>query len=172
MKVKKANKSELEKVLKSAADAKKDIKTSTDGKDVEPTDKWATAEAMKALDEAIAEAKKVNEDENAKQTDVDAQNEKLNKAIEKFQKSIKAGLKVNEPFETNPNLDVKNPSEINTDKVQNDKSKDSANSVKNKTVRPNNGVKTGDTVNVMGYIGLDSVALGAVYIIARKKRSL
>ena len=172
LKVKKANKSELEKVLKSAADAKKDIKTSTDGKDVEPTDKWATAEAMKALDEAIAEAKKVNEDENAKQTDVDAQNEKLNKAIEKFQKSIKAGLKVNEPFETNPNLDVKNPSEINTDKVQNDKSKDSANSVKNKTVRPNNGVKTGDTVNVMGYIGLDSVALGAVYIIARKKRSL
>lgn len=168
----KANKSELEKALKSAEEAKKDIKTSTDGKDIEPTDKWATAEAMKALDEAIAEANKVNEDENAKQTDVDAKKEKLDKAIEKFQKSVKAGLKVNEPSETNPNPDVKNPSETNPDKAQNDKNKDSANSVKNKPLKPNNGIKTGDTANAMGYIGLGLVALGAVYIIARKKRSL
>lgn len=127
---------------------------------------------MKALDEAIAEAKKVNEDENAKQTDVDAQKENLDKAIEKFQKSVKAGLKVDESSETNPNPDVKNPSETNPDKAQNDKNKDSANSVKNKPVKPNNGIKTGDTANAMGYIGLGIVALGAVYIIARKKRSL
>lgn len=168
----KANKSELEKALKSAEEVKKGIKTSIDGKDIEPTDKWATAEAMKELDEAIAEAKKVYEDENAKQTDVDAQKDKLDKAIEKFQKSVKAGLKVNEPSETNPNPDVKNPSETNPDKAQNDKNKDSANSVKNKPVKPNNGIKTGDTANAMGYIGLGIVALGAVYIIARKKRSL
>ena len=127
---------------------------------------------MKALDEAIAEAKKVNEDENAKQEAVDAQKEKLDKAIEKFQKSVKAGLKVDESSETNPNPDVKNPSETNPDKAQNDKNKDSANSVKNKPLKPNNGIKTGDTANAMGYIGLGIVALGAVYIIARKKRSL
>ena len=172
LKVEKANKSELEKAIKSAEDAKKDIKTSTDGKDVEPTDKWTTAEAMKALNEAIAEAKKVDADENAKQTDVDAQKEKLDKAIEKFQKSVKAGLKVNEPSGTKPNPDVKNPSETNPDKVQNDKNKDNSNSEKNKSVKPNNGVKTGDTANAMGYIGLGIVALGAVYIIARKNRSL
>ena len=172
LKVEKSNKSELEKALKSAEEAKKGIKTSIDGKDIEPTDKWATAEAMKVLDEAIAEAKKVNEDENAKQEAVDAQKENLDKAIEKFQKSVKAGLKVDESSETNPNPDVKNPSETNPDKAQNDKNKDSANSVKNKPVKPNNGIKTGDTANAMGYIGLGIVALGAVYIIARKKRSL
>ena len=120
----------------------------------------------------IAEAKKVDEDENAKQTDVDAQKEKLDKAIEKFQKSVKAGLKVNEPSGTKPNPDIKNPSETNPDKAQNDKNKDSANSEKNKPVKPNNGVKTSDTSNAMGYTGLGIVALGAVYIIARKKRSL
>ncbi|MBK1468772.1 DUF1542 domain-containing protein [Parvimonas parva] len=93
LKESKANKSELEKAIKAATEAKKDIKTSTDGKDVDPQNKWATADEMKALEDAILEAKKVNEDKNAKQADVDAQKDKLEKAIEKFQKSLRDGLK-------------------------------------------------------------------------------
>ena len=106
MKESKANKSELEKAIKAATEAKKDIKTSTDGKDVDPQNKWTTADEKKALEDAISEAKKVNEDENAKQADVDAQKDKLEKAIKKFQKSLRDGLK--EPKANKPQKPIAN----------------------------------------------------------------
>ena len=89
----KVNKTELEKAIKAAEEAKGNIKTSADGKDVEPTDKWTTVDEMKALEEAIAEAKKVDEDANAKQEAVNKAKADLEKATKKFTDSLKAGMK-------------------------------------------------------------------------------
>ena len=89
----KVDKTELEKAIKSAEDSKKNIKTSADGKDVEPTDKWTTVDEMKALEEAIAEAKKVDEDANAKQEAVNKAKADLENATKKFADSLKAGMK-------------------------------------------------------------------------------
>ena len=87
------NKTELDKSIKVAEKAKKDIKVSADGKDVEPTDKWTTSSEMNALNEAITAAKTVNDDTSAKQTDVDKAKADLDKAIDKFKASLKAGEK-------------------------------------------------------------------------------
>ena len=89
----KVDKTELEKALKAAEDAKKNIKTSADGKDVEPADKWTTTEEMKALEEAIAEARKVDEDANAKQEAVNKVKADLENATKKFTDSLKDGIK-------------------------------------------------------------------------------
>ena len=89
----KVNKTELEKAIKAAEEAKKNIKTSVDGKDVEPSEKWATADEMKALEAAISEAKKVYEDANAKQEAVNKAKYDLLKATSKFTDSLKDGIK-------------------------------------------------------------------------------
>lgn len=102
----KPNKTELEKTIKSAEDAKKNIKTSTDGKDVEPTDKWTTADEMKALEEAIAAAGKVDEDANAKQEAVNKAKADLENATKKFTDSLKTGMKVQPPT---PRTDPQEP---------------------------------------------------------------
>lgn len=98
----KVNKSELEKAIKNAEEAKKNIKTSVDGKDVEPTDKWTTADEMKAFEAAIAEARKVDEDANAKQEAVNKAKADLENATKKFADSLKAGMKVQPPTPENP----------------------------------------------------------------------
>ena len=89
----KVDKTELEKVIKAAEDSKKNIKTSADGKDVDPTDKWTTVDEMKALEEAIAEARKVDEDANAKQEAVNKVKADLENATKKFIDSLKDGMK-------------------------------------------------------------------------------
>ena len=89
----KVNKTELDKSIKAAEKAQKGIKVSTDGKDVEPTDKWTTSSEMNALNEAIKAAKAVNDDTSAKQPDVDKAKADLDKAIDKFKASLKAGKK-------------------------------------------------------------------------------
>ena len=106
MKEAKADKAELEKAIKAAEEAKKNIKTSADGKDVEPTDRWTTSEEMKALEEAIAEARKVDEDANAKQEAVNKAEADLEKATKKFTDSLKAGMKVQPPT---PGTDPQEP---------------------------------------------------------------
>ena len=156
MKESKANKSELEKAIKAATEAKKDIKTSTDGKDVDPQNKWTTADEMKALEDAILEAKKVNEDKNAKQADVDAQKDKLEKAIEKFQKSLRDGLK--EPKEPGK------PGSKDPAKPSNNPKKPVVN-----TKVP----QTGDSSNVGIFTGLLALSGGALAIlITLRKRKM
>ena len=156
LKESKANKSELEKAIKAATEAKKDIKTSTDGKDVDPQNKWTTADEKKALEDAILEAKKVNEDKNAKQADVDAQKDKLEKAIEKFQKSLRDGLK--EPKEPGK------PGSKDPAKPSNNPKK----SVVNTKVP-----QTGDSSNVGIFTGLLALSGGALAIlIAFRKRKM
>ncbi len=98
----KPDKADLEKALKAAEEAKKNIKTSADGKDVEPTDKWTTADEMKAFEAAISEAKKVDEDANAKQEAVNKAKADLENATKKFADSLKAGMKVQPPTPENP----------------------------------------------------------------------
>ena len=107
----KADKSELEKAIKAAETAKKNVKTSTDGKDVEPSEKWTTTDEMKALEAAISEAKKVDEDANAKQEAVDKAKTDLKDATKKFTDNLKAGTKTQSP---NPGTDPQNPSEPGT----------------------------------------------------------
>ena len=102
----KVDKTRLEIVIKKAEEAKENIKTSADGKDVEPSEKWTTADEMKALEAAIAEARKVDEDENAKQVDVDKAKADLEKATKKFIDSLKAGMKVQPPT---PGTDPQEP---------------------------------------------------------------
>ena len=98
----KVDKTEFEKAIKAAEDAKKNVKTSADGKDIDPSDKWTTADEMKALEDAIAEAMKVDEDANAKQEAVNKAKADLEKAIKKFTDSLKAGMKVQPPTPENP----------------------------------------------------------------------
>ena len=98
----KVDKTKLEIVIKQAEEAKKNIKTSADGKDVEPSEKWTTSEKMKALDTAISEAKKVDEDAKAKQEAVNKAKTDLEKATKKFTDSLKAGMKVQPPTPENP----------------------------------------------------------------------
>ena len=98
----KVNKTKLEIVIEQAEEAKKNIKTSADGKDVEPTDKWTTPDEMKAFEAAISEAKKVYEDANAKQEDVNKAKYDLLKARSKFNASLKDGIKVQPPTPENP----------------------------------------------------------------------
>ena len=98
----KVDKSELEKALKAAEEAKKNVKTSADGKDVDPTDKWTTSDEVKALEAAISDAKKVDEDANAKQEAVNKAKADLEKATKKFTDSLKAGMKVQPPTPENP----------------------------------------------------------------------
>ena len=98
----KVDKTKLEIVIEQAEEAKKNIKTSADGKDVEPTDKWTTPDEMKAFEAAISEAKKVYEDANAKQEDVNKAKYDLLKARSKFNASLKDGIKVQPPTPENP----------------------------------------------------------------------
>ena len=98
----KVDKSELEKALKAAEEAKKNVKTSADGKDIDPSDKWTTADEMKALEAAIAEARKVDEGANAKQEAVNKAKADLEKATKEFTDSLKAGMKVQPPTPENP----------------------------------------------------------------------
>ena len=107
----KVDKTELEKALKTAEEAKENIKTSADGKDVEPTDKWTTSAEMKAFEAAISEAKKVDEDANAKQDGVNKAKADLETATRKFTDSLKAGKKAQSP---NPGTDPQNPSDPGT----------------------------------------------------------
>ena len=98
----KVDKAELEKALKAAEEAKKNVKTSADGKDIDPSDKWTTADEMKALEAAIAEARKVDEGANAKQEAVNKAKADLEKATKEFTDSLKAGMKVQPPTPENP----------------------------------------------------------------------
>ena len=177
------DKTELEKALKAAEEAKKNIKTSTDGKDVEPTDKWTTADEMKALEAAISEAKKVDEDENAKQEAVDKAKIDLLNATKNFTDSMKAGMKVQpptpgtDPQEPNPDKpdphkpDPQNPGE--TKPGQNDNgNKGGKTTVEKDNVKAKGTTKTGDNANALGYAGLTIAALGAGYVIARRKKNI
>ena len=177
------DKTELEKALKAAEEAKKNIKTSTDGKDVEPTDKWTTADEMKALEAAISEAKKVDEDENAKQEAVDKAKIDLLNATKNFTDSLKAGMKVQpptpgtDPQEPNPDKpdphkpDPQNPGE--TKPGQNDNgNKGGKTTVEKDNVKAKDTTKTGDNANALGYAGLTIAALGAGYVIARRKKNI
>ena len=87
------DKTELQNTIRSAEESKKDIKISSDGKDIEPKDKWTKAMAIKALDSAIAEAKSIDENTRVRQEAVDKAKADLQEAINSFEASFKQGMK-------------------------------------------------------------------------------
>ena len=87
------DKSELEAKITEAEGLTKNVTLSTDGKDIEPEDKWTTQESLDALNEAIVEAKKTVDDEEAEQDAVDNALSALNAVIVVFKSSFKNGLK-------------------------------------------------------------------------------
>ncbi len=87
------------------ADAEADIAavaTSTDGAEVEPTDKWATEADKAAYQEAIDAAKGVADKADATQTEVDAAVAALAEATTTFENAKQAGTK---PVAPTPEVD-------------------------------------------------------------------
>ncbi len=89
----KVNPTPLSDAIKAAKDAENGVKTSADGKDVEPTDMYTTAAEKKALDDAIDAAQKVEDDLNSTQKDVDDAVDAITKAKEKYDAAKKPGKK-------------------------------------------------------------------------------
>lgn len=87
------DKSELKKTIKIAEESKKDINLSTDGKDIEPEDRWTTASDLERLDKAITAAKSIDESDRVRQNVVDKAKLDLEDAIKLFKKSFKLGIK-------------------------------------------------------------------------------
>lgn len=87
------DKTELQNTIRSAEESKKDIKISSDGKDIEPKDKWTTSMAVEALDSAITAAKSVDENTRVRQEAVDKAKVDLQEAINSFEASFKQGMK-------------------------------------------------------------------------------
>jgi len=87
------DKTELQNTIRSAEESKKDIKISSDGKDIEPKDKWTTSMAVEALDSAIAAAKSVYENARVRQEAVDKAKADLQEAMNSFEASFKQGMK-------------------------------------------------------------------------------
>ena len=87
------DKSELKKTIKIAEESKKDINLSTDGKDIEPEDRWTTASDLERLDKAITAAKSIDESDRVRQNVVDKAKLDLGDAIKLFEKSFKLGVK-------------------------------------------------------------------------------
>lgn len=87
------DKTELQNTIRSAEESKKDIKISSDGKDIEPKDKWTTSMAVEALNSAITAAKSVDENTRVRQEAVDKAKVDLQEAINSFEASFKQGMK-------------------------------------------------------------------------------
>ena len=87
------DKTELQNTIRSAEESKKDIKISSDGKDIEQKDKWTTSMAVEALDSAIAAAKSVDENARVRQEAVDKAKADLQEAMNSFEASFKQGMK-------------------------------------------------------------------------------
>ena len=87
------DKTELQNKIRSAEESKRDIKISSDGKDIEPKDKWTTSMAVEALDSAIAAAKSVDENARVRQEAVDKAKADLQEAMNSFEASFKQGMK-------------------------------------------------------------------------------
>ena len=87
------DKSEFKKTIKIAEESKKDINLSTDGKDIEPEDRWTTASDLERLDKAITAAKSIDESDRVRQNVVDKAKLDLEDAIKLFEKSFKLGVK-------------------------------------------------------------------------------
>ena len=87
------DKTELQNTIRAAEESKKDIKISSDGKDIEPKDKWTTSMAVEALDSAITAAKSVDENTRVRQEAVDKAKVDLQEATNSFEASFKQGMK-------------------------------------------------------------------------------
>ena len=87
------DKTELQNTIRSAEESKKYIKISSDGKDIDPKDKWTTAMAVETLDSAIAAAKSVDKNTRVRQEAVDKAKADLQEAINSFEASFKQGMK-------------------------------------------------------------------------------
>ncbi len=87
------DKTALKKSIDAAKATESGVATSTDGKDVEPSDKWTTAAERKALDDAIAVAQKVYDNQGATQTQVDAAKKSLDEAKAAYDAAKKDGKK-------------------------------------------------------------------------------
>ena len=91
------DKTALEKAIAAAKAAEQGVATSTDGSDVDPADQWTTAEAKQALDEAIAKAQAVADNEAATQDEVDAAKDAVEAAQATYDAAKKPGTKSNVP---------------------------------------------------------------------------
>ena len=87
------DKTELQNTIRSAEESKKNIKISSDGKDIDPKDKWTTSMAVEALDSAIAAAKSVDKNARVRQEAVDKAKADLQEAMNSFEASFKQGMK-------------------------------------------------------------------------------
>ena len=94
------DKSFLEKAIKAAQNAQNGVKTSTNGKDVDPKQKWTTAAEKAALQDAIKTAQDVLNKKTATQDEVDEATSALETATATYNKAKKAGTK---PDGTDPN---------------------------------------------------------------------
>ncbi len=83
---------ELVYAIEDAKDAENGVKVSADGKDVDPKEKYVTAEEKKALDDAIEAAESAAAG-GAKQEQVNELKDALNTATETFNKAKKDGTK-------------------------------------------------------------------------------
>ena len=110
-KVTETSKADLERSINTANEVKSGIRISDSGKDVEPKDKWTTAEEMAALEKAIKAAEAVNAKADANQDEIDKAKTDLEKAMKKFTDSLKDGKKTQSPT---PGTDPQNPSEPGT----------------------------------------------------------
>ena len=87
------DKEALNNAIKAATDAQEGIMISPDGMDIDPENKFVTAEDANALDKAIKAAQKVSSDGRASQKHVDDAAQALNDALDKYIKAIRDGRK-------------------------------------------------------------------------------
>lgn len=87
------DKQDLENAIAAAKKAEENVATSKDGKDVDPSRKWTSAAEKKTLDDAIAAAQKVADDNDATQDQIDDAAAAVKAATDAYNKARKAGSK-------------------------------------------------------------------------------
>jgi len=87
------DKTALEEAIEAAESAEAGIAVSADGKDVDPAKQWTTAAEKKALDDAIAAARAVADDDGATQKEIDEATEAVSAATEAYNNAKNNGTK-------------------------------------------------------------------------------
>ena len=87
----KADPTALRDAISKVDDAKAGIASSEDGSDIEPSEKWASASAFDALDDATMKARRIEKDLDSTQQQMNDAAEELIAAIQTFTGSVKNG---------------------------------------------------------------------------------
>lgn len=158
-----ADLTELNKAVERAKAAVKNIKTSKDGKDIAKTDKWVTAEVMKAITDKTSEAEKLalSKPTADRKADVEKMTGELNSMIGKFKPA--EGTKVE--------VVISKPDTGNEDKSTEMKGLTPPSKM---PVKPNalkKPVKTGDNSMPLGYAVLAVILVGTIYYVVKRKNA-